>query len=114
MPGTLIHMYFVSGVLSAACLAGAARTTDTEIPWPVVIIVVVGTGFTGWLCILRTTRLVRWAQDNYRRSKVFRWWPGSSLVMKSYYPTYLRCMGVYLWAFGALILGLSLVSVVRR
>lgn len=61
-------------------------------------------GVAGWFCVFRTSMLVSWAQNNYRHSKIARWWPGAGVVMKSWYPTYLRCMGVYIWAFGLLIL----------
>lgn len=86
--------------------------TDWEPPLPVVVVVLVFTGITGWLCVFRTNILVSWAQNNYRKNKIVRWRPGSGIVFKSWYPTYLRCMGVYLWAFGALIVGLFVISAV--
>jgi hypothetical protein len=58
----------------------------------------------GWLCIFRTSKVVDWAQNNYRSSRITRSCPGSGMVMKPWYPTYLRCMGVYAWAFGLFIL----------
>jgi len=89
-------------------------TPDWEVPLLVIIVVLALTAVSGWFCVFRTSKLVSWSQNNYRKSRVFRWWPGSGLVLKSWYPTYLRCMGIYAWAFGALILGLFLISAVRR
>jgi hypothetical protein len=88
--------------------------TDWEVPLPVLVAVVAITTVLGWICIFRTSKLVTWAQNNYRKSKVLRWWPGSSLVMKPWYPRYLCCMGVYAWAFGGLTLGLFIISAVRH
>jgi hypothetical protein len=89
-------------------------TPDWEAPMPAVIVVLALTAVSGWVCVFRTSKLVKWSQNNYKKSRIFRRWPGSGLVLKSWYPTYLRCMGIYAWAFGALILGLFLSSEVRH
>jgi hypothetical protein len=73
-------------------------------------VVLAVTGVAGWFCVFRTSTLVSWAQSNYRNSKIARWWPGSGLVLKSWYPTYLRCMGIYAWAFGLFILAMFIFS----
>lgn len=56
----------------------------------------------GAICILKTDMLVERARRNYTnmKSKLIRRYTGSGMVMKSWYPTYLRIAGVVicLWA----------------
>ena len=50
----------------------------------------------GYACLFRTTVLVDWARRRYQRSsRIVQAWPFSNLVLKPWYPTYLRGMGVY-------------------
>ena len=51
----------------------------------------------GGLCIFRTRTLVGWAQKNYAKSKFVQAYPFSSMVMKPWYPTYIRGAGIFIW-----------------
>ena len=68
----------------------------------VVLLVVLSLGFyaCGALCIFKTKMLVGWAQKNYSKSKFVQAYPFSGMVMKPWYPTYIRGAGIFifLWA----------------
>ena len=49
----------------------------------------------GCACLFRTTALVEWARTHHQRSRIIQAWPFSNLVLKSWYPIYLRGMGIY-------------------
>ena len=61
------------------------------------VIVVLGFAVCGWLCVFRTNMLVMWGRKNYAKSKFVQAYPFSSMVMKPGYPTYIRCMGIFIW-----------------
>lgn len=47
-------------------------------------------------CLFRTTALVEWVRKDYlRSSRVVQAWPFSNLVLKPWFPIYLRMMGIY-------------------
>jgi len=51
----------------------------------------------GCACLFRTTLLVEWARKDYlRSSRVVQAWPLANLVLKPWYPIYLRMVGIYL------------------
>jgi hypothetical protein len=54
----------------------------------------------GGLCIFKTNMLVGWAQRNYTKSKFVQAYPFSGMVMKPWYPIYIRGAGIFigLWA----------------
>ena len=78
------------------------------------VLMIVGTAVSGWFLIFRTSTAVRWAQNNYKNNKLARWWPFSSMVLMPWYPTYLRCMGIFSWLFSALVLWLLAISVMQN
>lgn len=50
----------------------------------------------GLVCLFRTTVLVEWVRKDYlRSSRVVQAWPFSNLVLKPWFPIYLRLMGIY-------------------
>jgi hypothetical protein len=51
----------------------------------------------GGLCIFKTNTLVGWAQRNYAKSKFVQAYPFSGMVMKPWYPTYIRVAGIFIW-----------------
>ena len=55
-------------------------------------LVVISLGFylCGALCIFGTSMLVGWAQRNYTKSKFVQAYPISGMVMKPWYPIYIR------------------------
>jgi hypothetical protein len=66
----------------------------------VIGLVVLSLGFyvCGGLCIFKTKMLVAWAQKSYTNSgKFVRAYPFSNIVMKSWYPVYIRCAGIFIW-----------------
>jgi hypothetical protein len=59
-------------------------------------LVVIALVVLGCACLFRTTALVEWARMRYQRSsRIVQAWPFSNLVLKPWYPTYLRGMGIY-------------------
>jgi hypothetical protein len=63
----------------------------------VMFILAVGLAVCGWLCVYKTDVLVRRQRRRYEEHWWIRAYPFSSMVMKSWYPTYLRCAGVLVW-----------------
>jgi hypothetical protein len=40
---------------------------------------------------------VGWAQRKYAKSKLVRGYPFSGMVMKPWYPIYIRAAGIFIW-----------------
>jgi len=57
----------------------------------------------GGLCIFKTKMLVGFAQRNYTRSKFVQAYPFANMVMKPWYPVYIRCAGVFIWLWALAI-----------
>jgi hypothetical protein len=57
----------------------------------------------GSLCIFKTTMLVGWAQRNYTKSKFVQAYPFSGMVMKPWYPIYIRSAGIFIWLWALAI-----------
>jgi hypothetical protein len=70
--------------------------------------------FCGWICLFKTSMLVGWGRGTYARSRVTRAYPFSSKVQKSWYPTCLRCMGIFAWMLDAALTGMFILTAVRR
>ncbi len=75
---------------------------------PLIMAVVVGA--CGWLCIFRTSMLVNWGRTNHAKSKLVQAYPFSSLVLKPWYPVYIRCAGIFIWVFDLAFLVLLFLS----
>jgi hypothetical protein len=62
-------------------------------------LVVISLGFyvCGALCIFKTKMLVAWGQRNYTKSKFVQAYPFSGMVMKPWYPIYIRSAGIFIW-----------------
>ena len=56
-----------------------------------------GLAICGWLCMYRTDALVERQRRRYEKSEWVRAYPFSSMVMKDWYPTYLRGSGLLIW-----------------
>jgi hypothetical protein len=54
----------------------------------------------GGLCIFRTKMLVAWGQRSYAKSKFVQAYPFSGMVMKPWYPIYIRSAGIFIWLMG--------------
>jgi hypothetical protein len=63
--------------------------------WLLIMIVVFAV--CGWLGVFRTSMVVGWGRNNYAKSKLVRAYPFSGMVLKSWYPTYIRCAGIFIW-----------------
>jgi hypothetical protein len=82
-------------------------------PIPMLAIMVIAGASLGCfcsLCILRPERIAESARRRYERSSKFaQKFPFSNMVMKSWYPTYLRAMGsfglifIFIWFYLAVI-----------
>jgi len=70
----------------------------------VLALLLVGLALTGWMCVFRTDMLVQRARAQYERHGLVRLYPFSGLVMKDWYPTYLRCSGVFVWTVDAVLI----------
>ena len=57
----------------------------------------------GALCIFKTNMLVGWAQRNYTKSKFVQAYPFSGMVMKPWYPIYIRSAGIFIWLWALAI-----------
>jgi hypothetical protein len=61
------------------------------------------------LCVAKPERIADYARRRYlRSSKLVQKWPFSNIVMKAWYPTYLRVMGVFGFAMGLAFIVISL------
>ena len=79
-----------------------AATTPRPVPPTATIamaIVVAGLAISGWLCVYKTDMLVERQRRRYEKHPWVRMYPFSSMVMKSWYPTYLRYSGLALWVW---------------
>jgi hypothetical protein len=56
-----------------------------------------GLAICGWLCLYKTDVLVSRQRRRYENHWWIRAYPFSSMVMKSWYPAYLRYSGLALW-----------------
>lgn len=75
--------------------------TNLGIAW--LAVANVGFAVSGWYCIFRTNSIVKRAQESYTKHKLTRTYPFSGMVMKTWYPTYIRCAGIFIWFWAALI-----------
>jgi hypothetical protein len=72
----------------------------------IVWLVVMSLGFAvcGWFCVFKTSTVVGWGQKNYEKSKFVQSYPFSNMVLKPWYPTYIRCAGVFIWLWDLAII----------
>jgi len=75
--------------------------TTFGIIWIVVMVLVFAV--CGWLCVFRTNTLVTRRRKNYEKSKFAQGYPFSNMVMKPWYPTYIRAAGIFLWLWALAI-----------
>jgi hypothetical protein len=62
---------------------------------PSTVAAVIVLAVLGYSCIFRPVRVQQWCQ----RQPTSKFLPFANLVFKSWYPTYLRFMGVFAWVF---------------
>jgi hypothetical protein len=81
-------------------------------PFGVIWLVIMSGVFAvcGWFCVFRTNMLVTWGRKNYEKSKFVQAYPFSNVVQKSWYPTYIRCAGIFIWLWALAILFLVTVK----
>lgn len=69
------------------------------------MVVIAALAVLGWSCVFRTDAMVEWARKRYQRSSKFvQHYPFSNIVLKPWYPTYLRSMGLFVWFFDFLVI----------
>jgi hypothetical protein len=52
----------------------------------------------GWLFIFKTNALVSYGRANYAKSRFVKTTvPSLKLIESHWYPTYIRCAGVFIW-----------------
>ncbi len=62
-------------------------------------VLIAGFAVCGWLCLYKTEMLVAQQRRRYEEHWWVRIYPFSNVVMQEWYPTYLRCAGVFVWIF---------------
>jgi hypothetical protein len=84
--------------------------------WPLagVLLLVSSLAFCGWLCLFKTSMLVGWARGIYARSRVASAYPLSGIVQRHWYPTHMRCIGVFAWLSGVVFVGVLILSAARH
>ena len=74
-----------------------------------------GFGVCGWLCVFKTEMLVESGRRSYQKRKVLEEKsrlvralvgtnPTSRMVLKPWYPTFIRCMGAFIWLWALAVL----------
>ena len=102
--GTLWRTALVPGIIYSVTTFG--------ITW--LVVANIGFAVCGWLCVFKTSMLVRMAQRNYtRRSKFVQAHAFSNMVQKPWYPTLIRCCGIFLWLWELAIILLVLTHKMR-
>jgi hypothetical protein len=67
----------------------------TKVIW--LVIASLGFAVCGSLCVFKTNMLVAWGRKNYVVRKFYSTWPFPDMIMKPWYPTFLRFFGIMLW-----------------
>ena len=76
-------------------------TTSQTIPLVVVSVLFY---VCGAVCVFKTSTLVDWAQRNYRKSsKLAQSYPFAGVVLKPWYPIYIRGAGIFIWLWALAI-----------
>jgi len=57
----------------------------------------------GWVCVFKTSLLVEMGRRNYQKNKLVQAYPFSSMVMKPWYPAYIRGAGIFIWLWAIAI-----------
>jgi hypothetical protein len=71
--------------------------STVKVLWAVVLNLVFG--LSAWLCMFRTNMLAKWQRKNYANSAFVRAYPFSGMVLKPWYPTYIRFWGIVILLF---------------
>jgi hypothetical protein len=59
----------------------------------------------GWAALFKTGAVVEFARRDYRNSgKLVQNWPFANMVLKEWFPIYLRGMGVFAWLIAAILI----------
>jgi len=76
----------------------------SAIPKSIAVLLIVALAIVGWTCVFRTVVVVEWARRRYHKSgRLVRAYPFSNIVLKAWYPTYLRSIGIFVWFFDLLL-----------
>ena len=73
-----------------------------QIPMSVSIVLL---SLSGWAALFKTELVIEYAKKQYRESgKLVQKWPGSNMVLKEWFPVYLRGMGVFAWLIAGILI----------
>jgi hypothetical protein len=89
-------------MIDIALATPIARPTPRESL--VLAVLVAGLALVGWLCIYKTDTLVERARRRYERHWFVRAYPFSGMVMKDWYPAYLRFWGIVIWIWALVLI----------
>ena len=56
-----------------------------------------GLAYAGWNCLYKTDYLVKMHRKQFQKAAGVRFYPFASLVVKPWYPAYLRGCGLAIW-----------------
>jgi hypothetical protein len=56
----------------------------------------VGFVYCAWLCLFKTDKLVERGRKNHLKSSLSQSSPTSGMVTSKWYPTYIRCAGIFI------------------
>jgi hypothetical protein len=87
-------------VIVGFLVAGWSMNTSKPV-W--LVIMVLGFAVCGWLGVFKTNMVVAMGRKNYEKSKFLRSSPLSGIVLKPWYPTYIRCVGIFIWLWALAI-----------
>ena len=65
---------------------------------------IVFAGTAGTLCIVWPRNVAAFFRERYMTNKYFRYQPFSGMVLKPWYPTYIRCWGIFAWIIVLLVI----------
>jgi len=76
----------------------------SAMPKALAVPLIIALAIVGWTCVFRTVVAVEWARRRYHKGgRLVQAYPFSNIVLKPWYPTYLRSMGVFVWLVDLLL-----------
>jgi len=76
----------------------------SAIPKSLAVLLMVALAIVGWTCVFRTVVVVEWARRRHHKSgRLVQAYPFSNIVLKPWYPTYLRSIGIFVWLVDLLL-----------
>ena len=70
----------------------------------IMLALALGLAFAGWNCIYKTDYLVKTHRNQFQSVTGVRFYPFARLVMKPWYPSYLRGCGIAIWLWDVVLI----------